>query len=58
MLSMHTKNTFEGVQHKSYKNAVLIEEAKRAELNVVEELEILTLKYKSLIEFCKISSLV
>ena len=44
------------VDCQSYKNQALIEEAKRAELNVVEELEILTLKYKSLIEFSKISS--
>ena len=37
------------VDFQSYENAGLIEEAKRAELNVVEELEILTLKYNSLI---------
>lgn len=37
------------VDFQSYSNATLIEEAKRAELNVVEELEILTLKFKALI---------
>lgn len=46
------------VDFQSLKNSVLMEEAKRAELNVVEELEILTLKYKSMIEFCKNSSFV
>ncbi len=37
------------VDFQSYGDAGLIEEARRAELNVVEELEILTLKFKSLI---------
>ncbi len=37
------------VDFQSHENSILIEEARRAELNVVEELEILTLKYKSLI---------
>jgi hypothetical protein len=37
------------VDFQSYKNDTLIEEAKRAELQVVEELEILTLKFHSLI---------
>jgi len=36
------------VDFQSYSNVTLIEEAKRAELNVVGELEILTLKFKSL----------
>lgn len=34
-------------------NAALIEEARRAELNVIEEWEILALKYKSLVELSK-----
>lgn len=38
------------VDFSSYSNPILIEEAKKAELNVVEELEILTLKFKSLLE--------
>jgi hypothetical protein len=46
------------VDFQSFKNSDLVEEAMRAELNVIEELEILTLKYKTLIEFCKNSSLV
>jgi hypothetical protein len=46
------------VDYQSYQSASLIEEALRAELNVIEEIEILTLKYKTLIEFCKNSSLV
>lgn len=37
------------VDFQSYSNSTLIEEAKRAELNTVEELEILTLKFQSLI---------
>ncbi len=42
------------VDFQSFKNSDLIEEAKRAELHAIEELEILTLKYKTLIEFDKI----
>lgn len=43
--------THEGifVDFQSYSNATLIEEAKRAELSTVGELEILTLKFKSLL---------
>ena len=37
------------VDFQSYSHPTLIEEAKRAELNTVEELEILTLKFKSLL---------
>ena len=41
------------VDANSLRNASLIEEARRAELNVIEEGEILTLKYKSLVELSK-----
>ncbi len=46
------------VDCQSHNDPALIEEAQRAELNVIEEIEILTLKYKTLIELSKISSLV
>ena len=40
----------------SEKNGFLIDEARRAELTVIEEIEILTLKYKNLLEISKNSS--
>ncbi len=44
------------VDANSEKNGSLIEEASRAELTVVKENEILTLKYKTLLELSKNSS--
>lgn len=46
------------IDFQSFRNDSLVHEARRAELNVVEELEILSLKYKTLIELCKNSSFV
>ncbi len=44
------------VDFNSSKNASLTEEARRAELAVIQEIEILTLKYKTLLELSKNSS--
>ncbi len=43
------------VDANSERNGSLIEEARRAELTVIQEIEILTLKYKTLLELSKIS---
>lgn len=41
------------VDMNSLKNSSLIEEAKRAELNVIEEIEVLNLKYETLLDLSK-----